>query len=56
LEEPALRTLWETSSPLLARERLSQEKPSISAEAKGFVINGKFDALLEGVKDALAAS
>lgn len=56
LEEPALRTLWETSSPLLARERLSQEKPSISADARGFVINGKFDALLEGVKDSLAAS
>jgi hypothetical protein len=56
LEEPALRKLWETSSDLLARERLSQEKPSISADARGFVINGKFDALLEGVKDALAAS
>ncbi|HUY87908.1 MAG TPA: hypothetical protein VMV10_04150 [Pirellulales bacterium] len=56
LEDPALRKLFETSSPLLARERLSQEKPSISADARGLVINGKFDALLEGVKDALAAS
>ena len=56
IEEPALRKLWETSSPLLARERLSQERPAISADAKGIVINGKFDALLEGIKDALAAS
>lgn len=56
LEDPALCKLFETASPLLARERLSQEKPSISAEARGIVINGKFDALLEGVKDALAAS
>lgn len=54
LEDPALCKLFETASPLLARERLSQEKPSISAEARGLVINGKFDALLEGVKDALA--
>jgi hypothetical protein len=56
IEDPALRKLWETSSPLLARERLSQEKPAVSADAKGLVINGKFDALLEGIKDALAAS
>lgn len=56
IEEPALRKLFETSSPLLARERLSQEKPAISADARGIVINGKFDALLDGIKDALAAS
>ena len=56
LEDPALGKLFEASSPLLARQRLSQEKPSISPDARGFVINGKFDLLLEGVKDALAGS
>lgn len=56
IESPELKKLWELSSPLLGRERISAEKPSVTAEARGIVINGKFDLLLNGIKDALAAN
>ncbi len=55
IDDEALRKLWELSSALLGRERLSVERRTIPAEARGMVINGKFDLLLEGVKDALTA-
>lgn len=56
LDDPCLKKLWEISSPLLSRRRLSQEKAAISDESRGMVVNGKFDLLLEGIKDALGAS
>lgn len=55
LDEPCLKKLWELSSPLLSRDRLSQEKPAVTDESRGMVVNGKFDVLLEGVKDALCS-
>ncbi len=56
IEDPCLKKLWEITSPLLGRQRLSQEKPTITDEARGMVINGKFDVLLTGIKDAICAT
>lgn len=53
IEDAGLRKLWDNSSLLLARERLAGEKPTIQPDSRGFVVNGKFDLLLEGVKDAI---
>ncbi|MHB1033281.1 MAG: hypothetical protein ACYC35_04960 [Pirellulales bacterium] len=55
IEDPALRALWELSSPLLGRERLAAEKPTVKPDSRGMVINAKFDLLLEGVKNLLAS-
>ena len=54
IEDPALRAIWELSSPLLGRERLAAEKPTIKPDSRGMVINAKFDLLLEEVKVLLA--
>jgi hypothetical protein len=54
LDDPALRVLWEVSSPLLGAGRLAAEKPTVKAGARGLVVNGKFDLLLDEVKHALA--
>lgn len=50
LQEPALKKLWEATSLLLGREQLAADKPTITADSRGMVVNGKFDLLLEGVK------
>lgn len=49
IEDPVLLKLWELSSPLLAGERLAVEKPAVAVDSRGFVINGKFDLLSDGV-------
>lgn len=49
-----LKRLWQVTSVLLARERLSSDKPAVKPGSRGIVVNGKFDLLLEGIKDALA--
>ena len=36
-------------------EKLAAEKPAITYESRGMVINGKFDLLLDGVTAALAS-
>jgi hypothetical protein len=54
IDEPTLQRLWEITSPLLDRERLAAERPAVMADSRGFVVNGKFDLLLDGVKAALA--
>ena len=50
IEGPSLQKLWDVTSPLLARERIAADRTNISAQARGFVVNGKFDLLLEALK------
>ena len=50
----SLKKLWQLSSPLLGRVRLSGEKPLIKADSRGMVINGRFDVLLDEVKRVMA--
>jgi len=54
IESAGLRTVWELSSPLLGRQGLAARRPSISAESRGLVINGRFDLLFDGIEEALA--
>lgn len=51
-DEPPLKKLWQASSLLLDRERLAAEKRPVTADSRGMVVNGKFDLLLEAVKQA----
>jgi len=53
-DDPGLQALWALTSPLLGRERLGAQRPAITPESRGMVVNGKFDLLLEEVKRALA--
>ena len=53
IEDSALQALWEISSPLLGRHRLAAEKPAVKPDSRGFVVNGKFDLLLDEVRTVL---
>src|SRR5262249_10645252 len=53
IDEPNLAQLWSLTSPLMGRQQLSAERPTIHPEARGMVINGKFDLILAGLKHAL---
>jgi hypothetical protein len=49
-----LKVLWETSSPLLNWERLKEDKrPYLTERSRGFVVNGKFDAIADEFAHAL---
>ena len=52
IEDADLQTLCRLSSPLLDREKLAIEKPTISDQAIGFVVNGTCNLLIEAVKRA----
>jgi hypothetical protein len=54
IEVASIKLLWEQTSPLLGRERIAVGRPSLAPNARGFVINGKFDLFVESIKDALA--
>lgn len=55
LEGDALRSLWACSSRLVEWESLAAAKrPYITAESRGIVVNGKFDALAEEFSNALS--
>jgi hypothetical protein len=56
IEDAALRRLWDASGPLVAREALAGRKPAVSERSRGFVVNGRFDLLVEGLGLALAGS
>ena len=54
LESAELQKLFELSSPVLDRQRLRVEKPwVVKAEARGIVVNGKIDLLLETMIEIL---
>ncbi|NQT39491.1 MAG: hypothetical protein HQ581_18490 [Planctomycetes bacterium] len=55
IADPAIRKLWEASDPLLGADALAAERPGlVTPESRGFVVNGKFDLLLPGLRHALA--
>lgn len=53
IEDPVLLKLWELSSPLLGAGTLAAERPAVTPDARGIVINGKFDLLLDGLLAAM---
>ena len=55
LESPELKAAFAVSSPLLGRDQLLESKPAlVKPLSRGFVVNGKFDLLLDGIRDALS--
>lgn len=55
LQTPELKKLWAVSSLLLGRDRLSVDKPAlVKPESRGFVVNGKFDLLMDAINGALS--
>jgi hypothetical protein len=52
LADPLLQCLWRLTSPLLGRGELAAEKPSFSAQARGMVVNGKPNLLLDALRRA----
>jgi hypothetical protein len=53
IDNPQLQMLCRLSSPLLGREALAAEKPSISDGSLGLVVNGRCNLMLEGLKRAV---
>ena len=52
LEDSELQTLWGLTSPLLCRSHITADDPSIAADARGMVVNGKFNRLLDAIRRA----
>ena len=56
IDGAGFKALWSATSPLLACERLSADRPKVvTPGARGMIVNGKFDLLLEGIRNALDA-
>lgn len=54
-EGEGVKSLWRASSPVVGWELLAAAKrPYITAESRGFVVNGKFDVLAEEFSNALS--
>ena len=49
LADPALRALWQCTSPLAGRRRLAAARRGLSPDARGLVVNARFDLLLDGL-------
>jgi hypothetical protein len=56
IDGDSLRRLWQQTSPLLGREQILAKRPGLGSNARGFVINGKFDLFVESIKNALATA
>ncbi|MHC4402579.1 MAG: hypothetical protein ACYTG0_23195 [Planctomycetota bacterium] len=56
IRAPELAALWELTSPLLSRNALAARGRAVSPRSRGMVINGKFDRLLDGIEESLAAA
>jgi hypothetical protein len=55
IDGDGLKAVWEASSPLPGWERLKEAKrPHITSASRGFVVNGKFDAMADEFAQALA--
>jgi hypothetical protein len=52
LADPSLQVLWRLSSPLLARAELAADKPTITEQSRGLVVNGKPNLLLDALRRA----
>ena len=48
-DDPTIQKLFEISSPLAGREAIATNRPGIEAESRGFVVNGQFDLLVDGI-------
>ncbi len=55
IDDPELAAFWQRTSPLLSAQRLTAEKRLPSSKARGFVVNARFDFLLDGILDAIHA-
>lgn len=55
LQTDELRACWESTSPLLGRERLSANRRDVTAESRGIVVNAQFDLLLDEITNALSS-
>jgi hypothetical protein len=56
VSDPALKKLWEATSLLIDRERFLADKRPVTAESRGMVVNGKFDLLVDALKQAVVAA
>ena len=57
IDGEGLKALWEASGPLPEWERLKEAKrPYVTAESRGFVVNGKFDTLVDEFVNSLATA
>ncbi len=52
LADPSLQCLWRLTGPLLGRVELAAEKPSVSEQSRGMVVNGKPNLLLDALRRA----
>ena len=48
------QALWDLSSTLLLADELADDRPHISADSRGFVVNENFDQLLYAIREAIA--
>lgn len=56
IDAKSLKHLWQLTSPLLDWQRIATERATIQPNARGFVINGKFDLLLAAHKQSLSTA
>ena len=55
LDDPGLKAAFAVSSTLLGREELAISKPAlVKPQSRGIVINGKFELLLDGIRETLS--
>jgi hypothetical protein len=55
LQTESLKALFEKSARLLGSESLEASKPRlVKADSRGFVVNGKFDFLMDGILEAFS--
>ena len=54
-QNPQLQAVFRLSSPLVGRETLAAEKPTVSIASRGIVVNGRCNLLLEGIKRAVTS-
>jgi len=49
LEPDGLRMLWELTSPLANADELARRRPALAPQARGMVVNGAFDLLVDAI-------
>ena len=50
IDDRELIGLWQLSDPLVGRTELAAKKPAVSVQSRGFVVNGKFDLLIDAIE------
>jgi hypothetical protein len=54
IADETIRAIWESTSPLAGREAFARQRPGITTDARGIVVNGQFDLLLQTIEHNLA--